>query len=473
MRSCLVVPLLALAACEGPFVAPPPSPPLSPTVASVQVTPNSATVVAGDTVPLTVTLRDSSGAILTGRAVIWQSADLSIAVVSPNGVVHGIDSGTTTIRASAGGHADSATVAVTPVVYTAISTGASGAHACATANNHHVYCWGANTSGQTGTGSGNLEEPTPRLVADPAPYSAVAAGGDHTCGLTAGGVATCWGQNDQGQLGRDGAPGDPALPAPVATTLRFTALAAGGAHSCGLATNGGAYCWGLDFAGQLGDGATTSSATPRAVITDTTFLTLVAGANHTCALGASGLAFCWGANAKGQLGDGTLVNRGTPAPVAGALSFIRLSAGGTHTCGLSAAGTAYCWGANNGGQLGSAPSGDSLAFIPVPVTGGLLFRVIVAGGAHSCGLTADSLAYCWGNDADGELGDGVTSSQPTITPVPVSGGLRFADLHAGSDHTCGITGTLLVYCWGRGLKGQLGQVTPRSSAVPLQVAGQP
>jgi len=465
-----MVALTALAACEGPFIPPPVPPPPPPAVASVQVAPASVRVVAGDTVSLTATLRDSSGALVTERPVAWQSADLLVAVVSPNGVVHGINPGTTAIRATAGGHTDSATVVVTPVVYTTISTGA--AHGCATADNQHLYCWGDNTYGQTGTGSGNLVEPTPRLLADPAPYTSVAAGGDHTCGLTTGGAAVCWGRNDQGQLGRGGTPGNPALPAPVATTLRFALLVSGSGHSCGLATGGLTYCWGLDFAGQLGDGGTTFSDTPRPALTDTAFATLSAGSNHTCALTAGGRAFCWGANPLGQLGDSTRANRGTPVAVAGALVFTRLSAGGVHTCGLTATGAGYCWGANIAGQLGTGTA-DSLEISPQPVAGGLHFRVIAAGGAHTCGLTTDSLAYCWGNNADGELGAGATSSQPTTMPVPVSGALHFADLHAGSAHTCGITGAQIVYCWGLGLRGQLGQVTLHTSAVPLRVAGQP
>ncbi|OLC02193.1 MAG: hypothetical protein AUH46_07000 [Gemmatimonadetes bacterium 13_1_40CM_70_15] len=470
MKSHLPLALLALLACEGPFVPPPLGPPPPPTVASVQLAPDSATIVAGDTLPLIVTLRDSSGAALTGRTVAWQSADARVAIVSSGGVVLGIDAGATTVRATANGHADSVTVFVTPIVYTTISAGA--AHTCATASNQHLYCWGDNASGQTGTGTGDLQEPTPRLIADPAPYSTVVAGGDHTCGLTAGGGVACWGKNDQGQLGRGGAPGTPSLPAPVATPLRFTALAAGASHTCGLTADGGTYCWGLDFAGQLGDGGTTFRDTPRRAISDVAFATLVAGANHTCALAAGGGAYCWGANALGQLGDSTRANRGTPVPVAGGLSFARLSAGGAHTCALTAAGAAYCWGGNIAGQLGTGTA-DSLEVTPQPVTGGLSFRVIAAGGAHTCGLTADSLAYCWGNDSDGELGDSAMTTQPIATPVLVRGGLRFADLRAGASHTCGITGTRLVYCWGSGLQGQLGQLFPHSSAVPLRVAGQP
>src|SRR3989442_740115 len=357
MKSHLPLALLALLACEGPFVPPPLGPPPPPTVASVQLAPDSATIVAGDTLALIVTLRDSSGAALTGRTV-------------------------------------------------------------------------------------------------------------------AGRGLACWGKTHQGQLGRGGAPGTPSLPAPVATPLRFTALAAGASHTCGLTADGGTYCWGLDFAGQLGDGGTTFRDTPRRAISDVAFATLVAGANHTCALAAGGGAYCWGANALGQLGDSTRANRGTPVPVAGGLSFARLSAGGAHACALTAAGAAYGWGGNIAGQLGTGTA-DPLEATPQPVTGGLSFRGIATGGAHTCRLTADSLAYCWGNDSDGELGDSAMTTQPIATPVLVRGGLRFADLHAGASHTCGITGTRLVYCWGSGRQGQLGQLFPHSRAVPLRVAGQP
>jgi alpha-tubulin suppressor-like RCC1 family protein len=462
--------LLALVGCESPFVPPPVLPPPPPTVASVQVTPDSATVVAGDTLPLTATLRDSTGQALSGRPVTWRTADTLIASVTFTGVVHGINVGHATIRASANGHADSVTVFVTPIFYHTVSTG--GALSCATANNQHVYCWGDNADGRTGTASGALQEPTPRPIADATPYAAVAAGGDHACALTPSGIAACWGRNDQGQLGRGAATGDPARPAPVVTGLRFATLAAGSAHTCGLATDGDTYCWGLDVAGQLGDGGTVSRDSPRRVVNDTPFIALAAGANHTCGLTASGEASCWGANALGQLGDGSRNNRATAASVIGGPALARLSAGGAHTCGLTSTGDAFCWGADLAGQLGTGVV-DTFALTPRAVMGGFTFRVLAAGGAHTCGLTTDSLAYCWGNNEDGELGNGSTSSLPTASPVPVNGGLRFADLRAGASHTCGITAALVIYCWGLGLQGQLGQVIPHSSAVPVRVAGQP
>jgi len=461
------------AACEGPFVPPPegpPPPPPPPSVATVQLGPDSATVVAGDTLALLVTLRDSAGAVISGRPVTWQTGDSLIATVTRAGVVQGIQVGSTTVRAASNGRADTVTVFITPVFYTSVAVGAL--HGCALANNPHTYCWGDDGHGQTGTRLGVFQEPTPRAVASSVRFTAVAPGGDHSCALTAAGVAWCWGRNDQGQLGRSSI-GNDTLPGPLVSALRFTTLSAGAGHTCGLDARGLAYCWGVDATGQLGDGTFGFSATPHGVFNDIVFATVAAGGAHTCALTGAGAAYCWGGNTAGQLGSGSGNNLSTvPSLVAGGLTFDRVAAGAATTCALTVSGAAYCWGANDVGQLGTGVA-DSLARTPQPVTGALTFRTITVGGRHACGLTTDSLAYCWGDDANGQLGDGPATTTPSPSPVPVSGGLHFSDLHAGASHTCGITGDLVIYCWGLGTQGQLGQTFPQSSSVPLRVTGQP
>lgn len=467
--------LLTAAGCEGPFVPPPegpPPPPPPPSVATVQLTPDSATVVAGDTLPLRATLRDSAGHVITGRPVSWQTGDSLVASVTYAGVVQGVQVGSTTVLATSNGHADTVTVFVTPVYYTAVAVGAL--HACALANNQHTYCWGDDSHGQTGTRLGVFQEPTPRAVASSDRFTTVAPGGDHSCALTATGVASCWGRNDQGQLGRNSV-GNDTLPGPAVTALRFATVTAGAGHTCALDGSGIAYCWGIDATGQLGDGGLQFSTTPHIVLGDHVFTTIAAGGGHTCGLTADGLAFCWGSNSAGQLGDGAVTGNSistTPALVAGGIAFDRLAAGSQHTCALTSAGAAYCWGANDAGQLGTGTA-DTFARSPVAVSGDLTFRAITVGGRHTCGLTTDSLAYCWGDDINGQLGDGLPPLPLSATPVPVSGGLHFADLHAGLSHTCGITAALVIYCWGLGTQGQLGQVFPHSSSVPLQVTGQP
>ncbi|NBT26803.1 MAG: hypothetical protein EBT09_09680, partial [Actinobacteria bacterium] len=166
-----------------------------------------------------------------------------------------------------------------------------------------------------------------------------------------------------------------------------------------------AWCWGGNWAGQLGDGTSGIDRTaPVAVTGELVFASLVAGEFHTCGVeGRTGKVWCWGSNSTGQLGDGTSgngnwsdsANRSAPVAVSGGRVFASLAAGSDHTCGLEA-GTdkAWCWGGNGYGQLGDGTSGspthwnDADQSAPVAVTGGRVFSSLVAGGAKTCGLDA-------------------------------------------------------------------------------------
>ena len=464
-RRCVVV-TICLCACEGPFVPPTPPGPPPPAVAAVQVTPDSATIIAGDTLHLAVTLRDSSGLPLTGRPVTWASSDSVVARVSQSGVVVTFAPGAARISASAEGRADTVPVVITPVRFTAVALGA--VHSCAPANNGHVYCWGDNTAGQIGTGTGTLVETAPRPAATGARFARASAGALHTCALTNDGTAYCWGRNTENELGRGTMPGNATVPAPVLTTIKFDSITAGGSHTCAL-HDGTAYCWGLNAAGQIGDGTNTPRNVPVPILADAGLAAVTAAVNHTCALTLSGAAACWGQNQFGQLGDSTRSDRNTPTAVVGGRTFAQISAGGGHTCAVTVAGAAWCWGANSHHELGAGLE-DSTVTAPAPVSGGLTLRLVAAGGAHTCGLTTDSLAYCWGKNDVGQLGDSSTTER--ATPVAVHGGMHFQSLSAGASHTCGITADLVVYCWGDETRGQLGRDYPQSSSIPVRVAGQ-
>ena len=253
-------------------------------------------------------------------------------------------------------------------------------HTCGLTGTGTAYCWGDNDHGELGTGS-TTPSPTPLAVSGGLRFSAIVAGPIHSCGLTAGGAAYCWGANGYGQLG-DGSTTTPRLiPVAVSGGLTFSALAAGGvfcsgpnpcppgytSHTCGLASDGAAYCWGNNFYGELGDGSTTDRSTPVPVSGGLRFQGLAAGYEHTCGLTNSGAAYCWGRNVYGQLGNGSTTSSSVPVRVAGGLSFSALAAGGYHTCGLASAGAAHCWGSNVYGQLGDGSTTDSS--IPVAVAG--------------------------------------------------------------------------------------------------------
>jgi hypothetical protein len=142
---------------------------------------------------------------------------------------------------------------------------------------------------------------------------------------------------------------------------------------------------------------------------------------------------CVSVMAKNQSGQGQRTTtyharncEATPPPVGGILPpFVRprpetISTGWFHTCGLTTEGQAYCWGYNWVGQLGT---GGGHSFTPTAVSGGLVFTQISAGRYHTCGLTTEGQAYCWGYNFHGQLGDGTMTNRST--PTPVYGGLTF------------------------------------------------
>ena len=178
------------------------------------------------------------------------------------------------------------------------------------------------------------------------------------------------------------------------------------------------------------------------------------------------LVYCWGGNASGELGDRTDSTRRAPVLVRDTVEWLDVTAGTNHTCGRALDQSARCWGKNDHGQLGTGQA-DSLARHPVVVTGGHSWIMLAAGGAHTCGIAADSLAYCWGSDSTGQLGDSAFTDR--AAPVAVYGGIHFAWLSAGDHHTCGFSTSGAVYCWGDNSDGQVGDRTTAHRPAPVLV----
>ncbi len=339
-------------------------------------------------------------------------------------------------------------------------------HTCGLTAGHLVYCWGGNARGQLGDGT-TTQRLTPVAVAGGLRFRQVSSGDENTCGVTIEDIAYCWGWNIDGRLG-DGTTLDRSTPVPVAGGLRFRQVVADGI-ACGLTTGDVAYCWGSNNGGRLGTGATTGSLTPVAVAGGLRFrqLSMNAGSVHTCGVTTGKLAYCWGLNFQGQLGDGTTTGRPTPVAVAGGLRFRELSLSGFHTCGVTLGNVAYCWGQNSEGQLGDGTV-QNVQPTPVAVVGGLRFREVTTGNFHTCGVATGNVAYCWGNNFNFQLGNG-GSGDDGRTPGVVVGGLRFRQLSAGGDHTCGVVSGNVAYCWGENSSGALGDGTTQSTQTPVAV----
>jgi alpha-tubulin suppressor-like RCC1 family protein len=260
-------------------------------------------------------------------------------------------------------------------------------------------------------------------------------------------------------------------------------------YSTELTNLSSSYGWGsngfFDFfsftivGGFLGDGTTTSRSSPVSAVGDINNWTQVsAGAQHSLGVTADGIAYAWGINTGayfsyiGALGDGTLTNRSSPVSVIGGITnWAQVSAGGAHSLGVTASGIAYAWGQDTYGQLGTGGYG-TIRSSPVTVVGGITnWAQVSAGRDHSLGLTADGIAYGWGRNVNGQLGDGTTYS--SSSPVTVIGGItNWAQVSAGRNHSLGVTADGIAYAWGYGGKGYLGDGTSYiSRPSPVSVIG--
>ena len=194
-----------------------------------------------------------------------------------------------------------------------------------------------------------------------------------------------------------------------------------------------------------------------------------AGWHHTCAVTTAGDAKCWGNNHDGQLGDGTEVDRAIPVDVVGLLNKVQaITAGERHTCALTTAGGVKCWGNNHDGQLGDGTKIDKKTPVDVMGLAGAV-KAITAGWRHTCALTAAGSVKCWGKNHDGQLGDGTAINRSS--PVDVVGlpsGVRA--IAAGGQHACALN-PQFVSCWGDNEDGQLGDGTTADTLAAREEVG--
>ncbi len=299
-------------------------------------------------------------------------------------------------------------------------------------------------------------------------FSGVSVGGSNVCGVSLVGDAYCWGENGDGGVGdgtRTARPHPVLIGAGLGLQLPSTDW-----HTCALDASGHAYCWGYGAEGQLGDGspdyATESRRpSPVPVAGGHLFSSIRSGRRHTCAVAINGDAYCWGGNWSGQLGRDTVTHTcygggarcsDWPILVAGGLQFANITASiWEHSCGVTTGGDAYCWGSNAAGQLGSDSATSTCdpyfpapcSFTPLRVEGGITFKSVSTGDYFTCGVSTAGDGYCWGNGYYGQLGNGAFNN--STSPVPVSGGLSFADIRSGG-YSCGLTTGGKLYCWGGG-----------------------
>jgi alpha-tubulin suppressor-like RCC1 family protein len=346
--------------------------------------------------------------------------------------------------------------------FTAVET--SQAHTCAVASDGTLYCWGANDEGQLGwpaTTSGTYL--VPQLVPNQQNVRTIATGSRHTCALYWNGQVACWGHNDYGQLGCSNATTASGLNMCFVTTKAGTTVVeieASGEVTCARLADSTVQCWGRNDVSQLGDGSTASTSVPVAVYNLTHAAAISVGVMHTCALIDNGTVKCWGSNYRGSLGDGTEVDRAVPTTVldksglSNLTSVTAVSAGSTHTCVLLTDGTILCFGEAAQAQFGGGIISKSTIPVVVPFTAPAIG--VVAGIHFTCALVNSQSVQCVGTNDLGQLGNGSTtlSYDPVAVQLPV--GLSFKQILSKYDDACLLSTDGRVFCWGNNDQGQIG-----------------
>ena len=459
----------------------------------------------GSTLQKNTPVAVSQGAMPTGATImrITASNQGTCAVASDNqaycwgaGGSGQLGNGTTTasqltpVAVSQGAIASGAT-------FRNIIAGSSGQHVCAITSDNQPYCWGTGNNGQMGDGTTTASRTTPVAVSQGVipsgvTFSQVGAGFGYGCALGSDSWAYCWGIGTNGQLGNNATPSSQLIPVTVSqgaipNGITLKQVTAGYSHVCALGSDNWAYCWGGGANGQLGNGTTTTTqSTPVAVSQGTipngvTLKQIAGGQYHTCALGSDNWAYCWGTATNGQLGNGT-TNTTTPTAISqGAIpsgvTLRQISVGYSHTCAIGSNDKAYCWGAGSNGRLGNSASSDQVTPVAVSqgtIPAGVTIRQVSAGNLNTCAVASNDKAYCWGYGTSGQIGNGSTSTQ--TSPVAVSqgaipGGATILQVAAGNTHACAIASNAMVYCWGLGTNGQLGNGTTTSAqSTPVAVS---
>jgi alpha-tubulin suppressor-like RCC1 family protein len=336
--------------------------------------------------------------------------------------------------------------------------------------NYSAAAWGQNVARQLGDGSAVSLSALPRPVTGLSFVTAIAAGGQHSLALLADGTVMGWGSNQFGQLG-NGSELTPSVPVEVGGLTGVQAVAAGANHSLALLSNGTVMAWGDNESGQLGTGNTNESQVPVAVKSLAGVRAIAAGGSDSFALLSNGTVMSWGSNEDGELGDGggKLISN-VPVAVKGISNVKAVAAGGDFVLALLSSGTVQAWGSNQFGQLANSGVAEA-SHVPVPASGLSGVASIAAGAQHALALLGNGTVMGWGEDSDGQLGNGVFKLRQE-TPTAVGGLSGVSAISAGGGDSAALLSSGSVMAWGLDNWGQLGHGAAGSpSAVPVSVEG--
>ena len=354
---------------------------------------------------------------------------------------------------------------------TAVTTGTF--FTCASLSDSTVKCFGYGARGQLGNGAGTSTS-TPVSVSNiTTSTSTIEAGEETSCALITGGTVQCWGDNSYGQLGANHSTAMSTTPVVVlsgvgAFTMPVTGLTVNTAYSFNPYA---VDAWGTGYTNPAGVFSTITLTTPTVTtptVTSISDTTATLGGNNTANGGGAikDRGVCYSttlANANPQKNGSGVTCKSAAQPAIP----VSISAGAAHSCVLLADGTVKCWGKNDSGQVGTGDTTTPQS-TPVTVSGITNAEAVVVGANFSCALLADGTVKCWGDNTNGQVGTGNTTT-PQLTPVAVAG-VTARKITAGNSHVCFLPSSAGgMKCWGLNASGQLGNNSTSQSLTPVSV----
>lgn len=338
-----------------------------------------------------------------------------------------------------------------------------------------LRAWGDNRFGQLGDGTTTSSDTPVKVQLPPGiRVTSMRAGCGHTLALTTTGQVLAWGYNGDGELG-DTTTTSSLSPVKVRLSrgTRVKAIRAGCFHSLALTTKGHVLAWGRGSQGQLGDGSTGSAAFPVRVTLPpgTKVKAISAGSDHNLAITTTGRLYAWGYNHDGELGDGSTTSSATPVRVKlpPGTKVTLVGAGEGHSLARTSTGKVLAWGDNADGDLGNGSTTGSLTPVRVKLPKRTRVRALFGGCAESLARTSAGKVLAWGSGGAGALGNGTTASSDIPVRVKLPSGTKVTAIAAGCSHNLALTAKGHVLAWGYNADGELGNGSTINTNLPVRV----
>ena len=278
-----------------------------------------------------------------------------------------------------------------------------------------------------------------------------------------------WGFNNNGQLGDNTSVTKRSSPVQtIAFGNNWKQVSSGDYHTAAIKTDGTLWLWGANYYGSIGDNTLTKRSSPvQTVAFGTNWMQVSAGYKRTAAIKTDGTLWIWGRGDLGQLGDNTIISKSSPVQtVAFGTNWKQVACGYRHTAAVKTDGTLWCWGDNANGKLGD--NTITLRSSPVQtIAFGTNWISVSCGREYAAAIKTDGTLWCWGDNANGQLGDNTTTKRSSPVQT-ISYGNNWKQVSSGNEHTAAIKTDGTLWVWGMNFFGPLGDNTMTNRSSPIQ-----